>query len=75
MTIQQLADIASRYVTAMAEAMLAACLVAAAETGAPLSVPERGSHARSWRVEYAAPDSGEWDAMMRSNSDTRTFHM
>ncbi|MBQ9005343.1 MAG: hypothetical protein IJ092_03100 [Atopobiaceae bacterium] len=75
MTIQQLADIASRYLTAMAGAMIAACVARSLETGEPLSIPERGRKAPAFRAAYADPTHDEWDRMMRSNSDSLALHM
>jgi hypothetical protein len=65
LTLQELLDIARRYATAMADAMIAACVQRAIETGETLTLRD------------APPDEGresEWDRMMRSNTDTRWNH-
>lgn len=76
MTIQQLAAIAARYVTRMADAMIAACLARHLETGEPLDIPERRHESRPAYVGQAASnDEPDWERMVRTNSDTRRMHM
>lgn len=72
MTINELARIAARYLTAMADAMLRACVAKAVETGEPLEVPERG-HAghRPEKRPDAGPTDDEWRRMVEGNTDTR----
>lgn len=73
MTIQQLAEIASRHFTAMADAMIAACVARAIATGEPLVVPEHAARPRPAYVSRA--DEGvDWERMVRGNSDTRRMH-
>ena len=72
MTIQQLADIAARHLTRMADAMIAACVARAVETGEPLVVPERGATAS---IVGARPvERADWERLVRGNSDTRRLH-
>lgn len=72
MTISELARIAARYFTAMADAMIRACVSKAVETGESLEVPERG-HAgrRPERRPDSEPTEDEWRRMVEGNSDTR----
>lgn len=75
MTISELARIASRYFTAMADAMLHACVAKAVETGESLDVPER----RHFRKRGMRPDDNpsdeEWRRMVEGNSDSRWNHL
>lgn len=78
MTLNQLAAIAARHVTRMADAMLAACVARAIETGEPLDIPERPrrGRARGTRpvvVTLDEPD-GDWDRLMRENMAPRARH-
>lgn len=74
MTIQELADIAARHFTRMADAMIAACVERAIATGQALLVPERRAQGRaSARLEDLT--EAEWERMVRGNSDTRRLHM
>lgn len=73
LSVQQLADIATRHLTRMADAMLLACAARAVETGEPLRIPERearGTPTRGARqVEHVA-----WRRMVERNGDTRWQH-
>ena len=77
MTLQEIADIASRYHTRMADAMVAACVARAIETGEPLAIPERGSARRS--VIRSTPGGvhgdADWERLQRGNTDTRWCHV
>lgn len=73
MTIQQLAEIAARHVTRMADAMIAACIAHALETGEPLDIPERAAVRRPAYVSHVEDDV-DWERMVRGNSDTRHLH-
>lgn len=74
MTIQEMADIAARHFTRMADAMIAACVACAYATGQALLVPERKAQGRaSARLEDLT--EAEWERMVRGNSDTRRLHM
>lgn len=74
MTLQQMADIASRYFTTMADAMIAACVALALETGEALRIPERTSGGGA-RATYEDAEARMFERMVRTNSDTRRFHM
>lgn len=76
MTISELARIAARYFTAMADAMIRACVAKAVETGECLEVPERG-HAghRPEKRPGCEPTDDEWRRMCEGNSDTRQNHV
>lgn len=74
MSIQQMADIAARYFTAMADAMIAACIACAIETGEALRIPER-KNCPNKAVALEDPEARMFERMVRSNSDTRAFHM
>lgn len=76
MSIQQLAAIAARYFTRMADAMIAACLARHLATGEPLDIPERreSQGRRPAYVGSAYDDEPDWERMVRGNSDTRRMH-
>ena len=79
LTVQQMLDIAARHFTAMADAMVAACVAKAIEEGLPLVVPERPSGKRTRGGAPARPaPSGErveWRRLVERNSDTRWQHV
>ena len=70
--ISQLAAIASRYATRMADAMIAACVRRAIETGEELDIPERAAmpRRRGRRPRERKPD---YDRIMRTNSETEAM--
>lgn len=73
MTLQELLDIACRYLTSMADAMVAACLQKAVETGERLDLggfPEPAPRRAARPVEEV-----DWERMVRCNTDTRTQHV
>lgn len=74
MTIQQMADIAARHFTRMADAMIAACVALSLETGEALRIPERAKGKRA-RATYEDAEARMFERMVRTNSDTRSFHM
>lgn len=75
-SVHQILKIASRYYTAMADAMIAACVAFAAEHGIMLAMPERSAPAQSMtRVEATGDDGVDWQRMVERNSDTRHLHM
>lgn len=74
MTLQQIADIAARHFTRMADAMIAACVALALETGEALRIPERAKGGGA-RATYADAEARMFERMVRTNSDTRRFHM
>ena len=69
----QLAAIAARHVTRMADAMIAACVARALETGEPLDIPERRALPAPRGARPAASD-GDWDRLMRANRAPRRRH-
>ena len=75
MTLQEMLRIALRHFTAMADAMVAACVRKAAETGEPLAIPEREAPPRRGRRPSAEPDARGWVLMVERNSDTRRNHV
>lgn len=72
LTVQQMLDIACRHVTAMSDAMVAACVQWACDNGEPLRLPARSARAPA-RGERPA-DATDWERMVRGNSDTRWQH-
>lgn len=79
MTISELARIAARYFTAMADAMIRACVSKAVETGERLELPERKpAKVRGKSFDLAQFDEmsdEEWRRMCEGNSDTRHQHV
>ena len=73
MTLQELLDIACRYLTSMADAMVAACLQKAVETGERLVLI--GSPEPAPRREARPEEDLDWERMVRCNTDTRTQHV
>ena len=76
LTLQQLADIAARYYTRMADAMIAACIRHANEVDYPLVIPEqteqRKRRKRRKRKKRPAeldaePSHEEWRVMVEGN--------
>ncbi len=74
MTINELARIAARYFTAMADAMLHACVAKAVETGESLDIPERGYAQKRGMRPDDDPTDEEWRRMVECNSDSRWNH-
>ena len=72
-SVQEIADIASRHLTRMADATIAACVAWSLETGQPLRIPERATHKAPSHVERPAEDV-PWRQMVERNSDTRWQH-
>lgn len=66
--ISQLAAIASRYATRMADAMIAACVRRAVETGEVLRIPEREAVPRRGR---RPTEDVDWERMVRGNREVR----
>ena len=73
MTITELAAIAARHMTRMADAMIAACIARALATGEPLEVPERRREPRPAYVAPAEPDP-DWERLMVENKAPRGRH-
>ena len=74
LTVQQMADIAARHATAMADAMIAACLAWSLRVGEPLTVPRRASMPTPSYEADATADGTDWERMVRTNTDTRWQH-
>jgi len=74
LSLQELVEIAARYFTAMADAMLAACVAKALEAGEPLAMPPRAKAPGGMRQEPILRGDVDWDLMVRSNTDTRWMH-
>lgn len=72
LTLDQLARIAARHATRMADAMVAACVRRAVETGEKLDIPERAAmpRKRGRRPRKRKPD---YDRMMRANGETEAM--
>ena len=79
MTIHELARIACRYQTAMADAMIEACKEKAAETGERIDIPE-------WRIKSCRPrlyrrvdddemSDEDWRRMCEGNRESRAAHV
>lgn len=81
MDVQELLDIAMRHATAMSDAMIVACFQRAHEMGKVLRVPTRPENTKPTRMAHTpgttsrlALDAGEYERMVRDNSDTRRNH-
>ena len=72
LSLQKLVEIAARHFTPMADAMVAACVAKAVETGEALDIPEKG--AGRIRGERPAEDV-DWERMVTGNGDTRWQHV
>lgn len=73
MTINELAAIAARHMTRMADAMIAACVARALVTGEPLDIPERRLEPRPAYVAHIEPDP-DWERLMVENKAPRGRH-
>ena len=71
LTVTELARIASRHATRMADAMIAACARHALETGEKLDIPEREVMPR--RRGRRPEEQVDYERMVRSNSETRAM--
>lgn len=77
LTLRQIAEIAARHLTAMADAMLAACVEKALATGERLVLPERARPERGGKGEHPVGDleDDQWRRMVEDNGDTRWQHV
>ena len=73
-TLQEMVDIASRFDTLIAHAVIRACVVRALETGEPLRLPDRPQQRDPDPFVIHAADP-RWRRFMESNTDTRWMHM
>lgn len=74
LSLQKLVEIAARHFTTMADAMVAACVAKAVETGEALDIPERGRTLRERLPKEDPTPPEDWERMVRTNSDTRRMH-
>ena len=74
LSIQEMLDIASRYHTTMADAMIAACAGWALLTATPLVFGKRAAPTRCAEKRPAGPEP-DWELMVRFNTDTRAQHV
>lgn len=75
MTIQAMLDIAGRYHTAIADAMVIACVAWALDHGVTLKIPRGGHSARgAERRPGDGMDFDEWKRLAEGNSDSRWNH-
>lgn len=75
MTLQQLANIAARYLTEMAMAMLRACVVKHYATGEALDIPARAAaQVRRGKRPTEEPTDEEWRRMVEGNREVRFLH-
>ena len=72
LTVTELARIASHYATRMADAMIAACVRHALETGEKFDIPERTVMPRR-RGKRPTEEHVDYERMVRSNSETRAM--
>lgn len=72
LTVSDLARIASRHATRMADAMIAACVRHALETGEKFDIPERTVAPRR-RGRRPAGRHEDFDRIMRSNRGTEAM--
>lgn len=71
LTVTELARIASHYATRMADAMIAACVRHALETGEKFDIPEKIVAPR--RRGKRPKEQVDYERMARSNSETRAM--
>lgn len=73
MSLQELLDIACRHFTAMADAMVAACVTKACETGELIDL--RRSPARGAPIGIRPREDVDWERLVVGNADTRETHV
>ena len=75
-TLQEMLDIAMRYETAMADAMIIACIQCHHETGEPCVIRSRDRLARGQPDRRPAEDipEDELRRLVERNADTRMQH-
>lgn len=73
LSVQQLAEIAARHLTRMADAMVAACVARSLELGEPLEVRE--PRQRPAFVGTRPEEDVDWERMVWGNSDSRGQHV
>lgn len=73
LSLQELVEIAARHFTAMADAMVTACVAKSVDTGEVLNIPERLSMPGP-RGERPTEDV-DWEGLVTRNSDSRWQHV
>ena len=75
MKLQQLANIAARYTTEMAKAMLCACVVKSYATGEPLDIPaQAAAHVRRGKRPADEPTDEDWRKLVEGNAAPRFLY-
>lgn len=75
MTLQQLANIAARYSTEMAHAMLLACIVKSYATGEPLEIPaQAAARVRRGKRPADEPTDEDWRQLVEGNREARFLY-
>ena len=75
MTLQQLANIAARYSTEMAKAMLCACVVKSYATGEPLEIPaQAAARVRRGKRPADEPTDEDWRQLVEGNREARFLY-
>ena len=72
--VQEMFEIACRYATAMADAMVLACLERAHELGVSLKRPAPRPSVATARGTRPSEDV-DWERMVRANCDTASNHV
>lgn len=76
-SVQTMLEIAMRYATSMADAMILACYTKAQEDGFGLTLPGARARLEHWSsagtVDAPAEDV-DWEQMVMANSDTAHLH-
>lgn len=75
MTLQQLANIAARYSTEMANAMLCACVVKSYATGEALDIPaQAAAHVCRGKRPADEPTDEDWRKLVEGNAAPRFLY-
>ena len=75
LTVTELARIASHYATRMADAMIAACVRHALETGEKFDIPDRiVAPRRRGKRPTEEPTEEDWRWMVESNREARFLY-
>lgn len=75
MTLQQIANIAARYSTEMAHAMLRACMIKHYATGEPLDIPtQAAAHVRRGKRPADEPTDEDWRKLVEGNAAPRFLY-
>lgn len=75
MTLQQLANIAARYSTEMAHAMICACIVKSYATNEALEIPaQAAAHVRRGKRPADEPTDEDWRQLVEGNREARFLY-